>query len=97
MCVEKLELHGARVAIIDDLIATGGSALSAARLIQENNGFACLVVAPILVHGLSGIDKLRDANLHVETFASIDEIIELRKEMGLPPTQKKTHPARFLS
>ncbi len=62
---DQLELHvdafedGANVLLIDDLIATGGTAEAAVRLIQSTggnvSGFCCVVDLP----DLGGMDRLR--------------------------------------
>lgn len=57
---------GERVVIVDDLIATGGTALAAARLLRMANASVDHALFVIDLPDLGGADKLREANLTVE-------------------------------
>jgi len=51
---------GERVAIIDDLLATGGTALAAARLVEKAGGRVAELVFLVELAFLKGREKLRD-------------------------------------
>ena len=57
---------GQRVVIIDDLIATGGTALAAAQLLRRAGGVAQHALFVIDLPDLGGADRLRAAGLTVE-------------------------------
>ncbi|MEO0499867.1 MAG: adenine phosphoribosyltransferase [Pseudomonadota bacterium] len=75
---DRVEIHdgavtpGMRVLLVDDLIATGGTALAATRLIEES-GATC-VSASFLVDlpDLGGATRLRDSGLDVHTLVSFE-------------------------
>ena len=62
----EIELHkdairpGQKVVIIDDLIATGGSAEAAAKLVEELGGQVVKVLVVMELAGLKGREKLKD-------------------------------------
>ena len=53
-------LPGQRVVVIDDLIATGGSAEAACKLVEELGGTVVKVLFLIELAGLKGREKLQD-------------------------------------
>jgi adenine phosphoribosyltransferase len=57
---------GARVVLIDDLIATGGTALAAAQLIAQAGGVVTQALFVIDLPDLGGADRLRGAGLAVD-------------------------------
>ena len=67
-----IEMHkdsinkGDRVIIIDDLIATGGTAEAAAKIIEMANGTVALFVFVINLFDLGGCDKLLKSGYKVE-------------------------------
>ncbi len=69
---DRLELdpstmtHGARVAIVDDLIATGGTACAAARLLRQAGAEIDRAVFVIDLPDLGGAAKLRSSGVEVE-------------------------------
>jgi len=74
--VDEMEMHrdaitqGEKVLLIDDLIATGGTAAAAARLLRDAGAdmvAACFVVD---LPGLGGAGKLRDAGIEVQSLLS---------------------------
>ena len=73
-----IELHedaipkGARVVLFDDLIATGGTMLAAARLIQRLGGDLVETAAIIDLPALNGSKKLREAGIVVHTLLEFD-------------------------
>jgi adenine phosphoribosyltransferase len=71
--VDEMEMHkdairdGEKVLLIDDLIATGGTATAAARLLKDAG--ADMVAASFVVDlpGLGGASRLRDAGIEVQS------------------------------
>ena len=67
---DALELHtdalapGARIAIVDDLLATGGTAAAAARLVTRIGGRVTAMVFVIELTGLGGRQALADHPIH---------------------------------
>ena len=65
----ELEVHkdaikpGDRVAIVDDLIATGGTTEAICKLIEKLGGKVVKIVFLIELEGLKGRDKLKDYNM----------------------------------
>lgn len=66
-----LEIHkdavglGERVVIIDDVLATGGTALSAARLVEECGGVVSGIIFMVEIGALNGREKLKE--YHVDS------------------------------
>ena len=60
-------LEGERVLLIDDLIATGGTALAAAQLLGQAKAHIVAAAFVIDLPDLGGAQKLRDAGLAVTT------------------------------
>lgn len=75
----SIEIHadackpGDRVLIVDDLIATGGTVLAAAKLIRSLGAEVAGVAAIIDLPELGGSDKLREAGLRVHAVCSFSE------------------------
>ncbi len=76
--VDEIEMHrdailpGERVLLVDDLIATGGTACAAATLIRQMGGeleAACFIVD---LPALGGADKLRALNVNVRTLIAFE-------------------------
>ncbi len=59
--------RGQRIAIVDDLIATGGTALAAAELLRTAGAQVDQALFVIDLPDLGGANRLRDANITVET------------------------------
>ena len=74
-----IEIHadacapGERVLIVDDLIATGGTLLAAAKLFRQQGGIVAGVAAVIDLPELGGSAKLRAADLAVHTLCEFSE------------------------
>jgi adenine phosphoribosyltransferase len=74
-----IEIHadacrpGERVLIVDDLIATGGTLLAAAKLFRELGGEVAGVAAVIDLPELGGSEKLRRDGLTVHTLCEFSE------------------------
>lgn len=68
---DRLEIHegqvppGARVLLVDDLIATGGTALAAAQLVREQGAQIALALFAIDLPDLGGMAMLREAGIAV--------------------------------
>src|SRR5690606_27776051 len=75
----SVEIHadackaGERVLIVDDLIATGGTLIAAAKLFQILHGEVGGVAAIIDLPELGGSQRLRSAGLRVHTLCSFSE------------------------
>jgi adenine phosphoribosyltransferase len=69
---DRIEMHadacvsGRRVWLIDDLIATGGTALAAARLIRDVGGVVAGAGCVVDLPDLGGADRLRAAGVDVQ-------------------------------
>ena len=63
---------GQRVVIIDDLIATGGTALAAAQLLRRAGGQVDHALFVIDLPDLGGADKLRGQGLSVDALIAFD-------------------------
>ena len=76
--VDEVEIHtdaiekGERVLLVDDLIATGGTALAAIRLIERAGGEVALCSFVVDLPDLGGADKLRAAGKDVVTLISFE-------------------------
>jgi adenine phosphoribosyltransferase len=57
---------GRRVAIVDDLIATGGTALAAAELLRQAGAEVALALFAIDLPDLGGAERLRGAGVAVD-------------------------------
>ena len=76
--VDQMEIHtdailpGERVLLVDDLIATGGTAIAAATLIRQLGATveaACFVID---LPEIGGADKLRAINVPVRTLMAFE-------------------------
>ena len=67
---DALEIHtdaieqGDRVVIIDDLLATGGTAEAACRLVEESGGIVAAVIVLIELTALGGNQRLSPRHVH---------------------------------
>lgn len=76
--VDRVEIHsdavkkGDKILLIDDLIATGGTAVAATELLRESG--ADIVAAAFIVDlpDLGGAQKLRDKNIKLHTLVSFE-------------------------
>ena len=75
---DRLELDpsalapGARVALVDDLIATGGTALAAAELVTLTGAHVAAALFVVDLPDLGGSARLRDADIPVHSLVSFD-------------------------
>lgn len=86
----KIDLTGKRVAIIDDVLATGGTAVTVIRMIRELKGEPVLMLAVYEVDGLNGRRILEQENVTVECLTTLSEVRELRRKQKLPVVKTKT-------
>ncbi|UIP07427.1 adenine phosphoribosyltransferase [Erythrobacter sp. SDW2] len=63
---------GQRVVIVDDLIATGGTALAAARLLRQAGAVVEQALFVIDLPELGGADRLREAGVTVDALMAFD-------------------------
>ena len=64
--------HGQTVVIVDDLIATGGTALAAAQLLRQAGATVDDALFVIDLPDLGGARKLRDASVEVSTLMEFE-------------------------
>jgi adenine phosphoribosyltransferase len=64
--------RGQKVLIVDDLIATGGTAVAAAQLVEELGGKVAGFAFVIELAGLRGADRLRQMGYKVESLVVYD-------------------------
>ncbi|MCP1199879.1 adenine phosphoribosyltransferase [Notoacmeibacter sp. MSK16QG-6] len=75
---DRLEVHvdalpeNARVLVIDDLIATGGTALAGVELVEELGGHVVAAAFIIDLPDLGGAERLAARGVHVEILLSFD-------------------------
>lgn len=75
---DRIEMHadacvpGARVLLVDDLIATGGTALAAVQLLRQARALVTTAAFVIDLPDLGGADRLRAADIRVETLVSFE-------------------------
>ena len=76
--VDRLTMHvdactpGARILLVDDLIATGGSAMAAIRLIRRAGGTLIGASFVLDLPDLGGAQRLRDENVRVHSLVSFE-------------------------
>lgn len=75
---DRLEVHrgaiaaGARIVLIDDLLATGGTVMAAAELIRSLNAEVVAAMFVIDLPDLGGMQKLTAAGMRCETLIAFD-------------------------
>ena len=75
---DRIEMHadacvpGTRVLLVDDLIATGGTAIAALGLLRQAEAIVGTAAFVIDLPELGGADRLREAGLTVETLVAFD-------------------------
>ncbi|QYE36023.1 MULTISPECIES: adenine phosphoribosyltransferase [Sphingosinicellaceae] len=75
---DRVEIHadavtpGARVLIVDDLIATGGTALAAAQLLRAAGAIVTHAIFVIDLPALGGAERLRAAGVEVDALLAFD-------------------------
>ena len=69
---QLLAQQGAKVALVDDLIATGGTALAAAELVRKAGGEVAAALFVVDLPDLGGATRLRDSNIEVHTLLAFE-------------------------
>jgi adenine phosphoribosyltransferase len=75
---DRIEMHadacvpGARVLLVDDLIATGGTALAAAGLLRQAGAVVDRAAFVVDLPELGGADRLRASGVRVEALLAFD-------------------------
>ncbi len=76
--IDEMEMHedavakGERVILVDDLIATGGTAEGAVKLLRQMGADVVAAVFMVDLPDLGGADKLRALNVNVRTLVSFE-------------------------
>jgi adenine phosphoribosyltransferase len=76
--VDEMEMHadavtsGERIILVDDLIATGGTAEAAVRLLRKQGADVLAAVFIVNLPQLGGAQRLRDAGVPVHTLMEFD-------------------------
>lgn len=80
--IEGARSEGKKVVVIEDLISTGGSSITAVEALQEA-GAEVLGVVAIFTYGLNKADEtFKVAGVPFYTLSSYDELIEVAREEG---------------
>lgn len=80
--IEGARSEGKKVVVIEDLISTGGSSITAVEALQEA-GAEVLGVVAIFTYGLNKADEtFKAAGVPFYTLSSYDELIEVAREEG---------------
>ncbi|MGB7406119.1 MAG: adenine phosphoribosyltransferase [Pacificimonas sp.] len=75
---DRIEIHegsvpnGARVLLVDDLIATGGTALAATQLIEDAGATVAAAIFLVDLPDLGGAQRLRDSGLDVHSLIEFE-------------------------
>jgi adenine phosphoribosyltransferase len=76
--IDTIEIHadairpGDRVLVVDDLIATGGTAEAAIELVRRSGGEVVAAAFIVDLPGLGGADRLRDKGVVVRTLVAFE-------------------------
>jgi adenine phosphoribosyltransferase len=76
--VDRIEIHedairpGARVVIVDDLIATGGTADAAARLVRRSGGVVVGAAFVVALPNLGGMSRVREQGVDCHALVAFD-------------------------
>ncbi|MDE9753701.1 orotate phosphoribosyltransferase [Staphylococcus delphini] len=80
--IEGARSEGKKVVVIEDLISTGGSSITAVEALQEA-GAEVLGVVAIFTYGLNKADEtFKEVGVPFYTLSSYDELIEVAREEG---------------
>ncbi|PCF48909.1 orotate phosphoribosyltransferase [Staphylococcus delphini] len=80
--IEGARSEGKKVVVIEDLISTGGSSITAVEALQEA-GAEVLGVVAIFTYGLNKADEtFKAAGVPFYTLSNYDELIEVAREEG---------------
>src|SRR6202167_2711196 len=76
--IDEMEMHedavheGERVVLVDDLVATGGTAETARKLVKKNSGAGFAACFIIDLPDLGGAEKIRNLGVPVRTLVSFE-------------------------
>lgn len=80
--IEGAQSKGKKVVVVEDLISTGGSSITAVEALQEAGAEVVGVVA-IFTYGLAKADKMfKDIGVPFYTLSNYNELIEVAREEG---------------
>ncbi|PTE68558.1 orotate phosphoribosyltransferase [Staphylococcus devriesei] len=80
--IEGAQSKGKKVVVVEDLISTGGSSITAVEALQEA-GAEVLGVVAIFTYGLAKADQMfKDINVPFYTLSNYNELIEVAREEG---------------
>lgn len=89
--IEGAEIAGKRVAVIEDLISTGGSSINAAEVLRNSGAESVEVKAIFSYNFKSAFENFEKINCKWDTISDFDILIELLKnEKYLNETEAKT-------
>ena len=89
--IEGAETAGKRVAVIEDLISTGGSSINAAEVLRNSGAESVEVKAIFSYNFKSAFENFEKINCKWDTISDFDILIELLKnEKYLSETEAKT-------
>lgn len=80
--IEGLLEKGKKVLIVEDLISTGGSSVSAVQAVREAGGIVTDCVAIFTYEMQKAIDKFKDAKCNVFTLSNFSTLIDVAEERG---------------
>lgn len=87
--IAKQDLSGKKIAVLDDVIATGGTARAILDAIEECGGEAIAFAAIYEVDDLDGRALIEEKCDNILSIATLSEIKKLREEQGLSVTKMK--------
>lgn len=80
--IEGQVKEGQKVVVVEDLISTGGSAITAVRALRDA-GCQVLGIVSIFTYGLTlGEEKLSEANVEAKSLCNYDTLIEVAAKEG---------------
>jgi len=80
--IEGQVKEGQKVVVVEDLISTGGSAITAVRALRDA-GCQVLGIVSIFTYGLTlGQEKLSEANVDAKSLCNYDTLIEVAAKEG---------------
>ncbi len=78
--IEGGDVHGRRALLVEDLVTTGGSSLSAVAALRDDGALVTDMLA-IVSYGFSeAVDAFEDANLRLHTLTDFDALLDVSRE-----------------
>ena len=87
--ISKIDLTGKRIAILDDVLATGGTVNAIVEAIEGLGGQVVCANFVYEVDGLGGHEKMSKKGISVGALTTVSEVKANRKELSLPITSTK--------